>query len=274
MALRARAQKALNLMDFTTLADDDTNERIEKLCADAKTAFGCTAAVCIYPQFVPVAKKALKANGTPQVRIATVVNFPHGNDDIEVAVKETKAAVAAGADEIDVVLPYKRLIAEAKGESKGGSDVCKELVSRVKKECTGDVLLKVIIESGELKEPELIKKASELSIEAGADFIKTSTGKVKVNATLETAEIMMKVIRDMGVKEKVGFKPAGGVKSAEDAKAFLDLAESLLGADWADARHFRFGASSLRPALLKALEGDAARERSRSPRGGASSAGY
>ena len=195
--LKAAAQRALKLMDFTTLADDDTHERVEKLCADARwlrrggrarvflvsvapfgdahartrargtsTPFGCTAAVCIYAQFVGTAKKALQANGTPQVRVATVVNFPHGGDDVEKAVQETRDAVAAGADEIDVVLPYKRLIA-------GDEDVCKELVARVKAECTGPVLLKVIIETGELKEPALIRCASEIAIGAGADFIKT-----------------------------------------------------------------------------------------------------
>lgn len=115
------------------------------------------------------------------------------------------------------------------------------------------VLLKVIIETGELKDAALIRKASEISIKAGADFIKTSTGKVPVNATLESAEIMMTVIRDMGVSKTVGFKPAGGVRTAEDAAEYLALAGRLLGDDWADSRHFRFGASSLLASLLKTL---------------------
>ena len=129
--------------------------------------------MCIYAQFVGTAKKALSANGTPQIKVATVVNFPHGGDDVEKAVKETREAVAAGADEIDVVFPYKRLLA-------GDEDVGKELVERVKAECTGPVLLKVIIETGELKEAAMIKRASEIAIGSGADFIKTSTGKVAV----------------------------------------------------------------------------------------------
>ena len=189
--------------------------------------------MCIYAQFVATAKKALQAQGTPQVKVATVVNFPHGSDNAAAAAQETREAVAAGADEIDVVLPYTRLIA-------GDEEACKELLVKVKAECPADVLLKVIIESGELKEPALIRRASELAIESGADFIKTSTGKVKVNATLATAEIMLTTILDMGVKDSVGFKPAGGVKTASDAKAYLDLADRLLGAGWADTRHFRY----------------------------------
>ena len=109
------------------------------------------------------AKKALQANGTPQVKVATVVNFPHGSDDVESAIKETRQAVAAGADEIDVVLPYKRLIA-------GDEAICKELVSKVKSECKDGVLLKVIIETGELKESAYIKRASEIAIEAGTSL--------------------------------------------------------------------------------------------------------
>jgi deoxyribose-phosphate aldolase len=115
------------------------------------------------------------------------------------------------------------------------------------------VLLKVIIESGELKDEALIRAASEIAIDAGADFIKTSTGKVPVNATPEVAAIMMQVIRDKGVKQQVGFKPAGGVRTAEDAALYLQLADDILGEGWADARHFRFGASSLLASLLNTL---------------------
>ncbi|WP_375751154.1 deoxyribose-phosphate aldolase [Vibrio sp. HN007] len=244
--LKAAALRALKLMDLTTLNDDDTDAKVISLCHDAKTAVGNTAAICIYPRFIPIAKKTLREQGTPEVRIATVTNFPHGNDDIDIAVAETKAAIAYGADEVDVVFPYRTLIA---GDEKTGF----ELVKQVKEAC-GDILLKVIIETGELKEEALIKRASELSIEAGADFIKTSTGKVPVNATPESAEIMLKVIRDMGVAEKVGFKPAGGVRTAEDAAAYLAMADEILGSDWADNMHYRFGASSLLTNLLNTLE--------------------
>ncbi|PCD90464.1 deoxyribose-phosphate aldolase [Vibrio mediterranei] len=244
--LKAAALRALKLMDLTTLNDDDTNEKVIALCHDAKSPVGNTAAICIYPRFIPIAKKTLREQGTPEVRIATVTNFPHGNDDIEIAVAETKAAVAYGADEVDVVFPYRALMA-------GNEEVGFELVKQCKEAC-GDILLKVIIETGELKEEALIKKASEICIKAGADFIKTSTGKVPVNATPEYAHMMLEVIRDMGVAEKVGFKPAGGVRTAEDAAAYLAMADDILGADWADNMHYRFGASSLLTNLLNTLE--------------------
>lgn len=251
--LKAAALRALQLMDLTTLNEDDTDAKVIALCKDAKTAVGNTAAICIYPRFIPVAKKQLREQGTPDVRIATVTNFPHGNDDIEIAVAETKAAVAYGADEVDVVFPYRALMA-------GNEEVGFELVKQCKAAC-GDVLLKVIIETGELKTEELIKKASEISIKAGANFIKTSTGKVPVNATPEYAEIMLNVIKDMGVAETVGFKPAGGVRTAEDAQQYLAMADRILGAEWADNMHYRFGASSLLANLLHTLgEGEKAAE--------------
>ena len=228
--LKASSLRALKLMDLTTLNDDDTNEKVIALCHQAKTPVGNTAAVCIYPRFIPIARKTLNEQGTPDIRIATVTNFPHGNDDIDIALAETRAAIA------------------------GNEQVGFELVKACKEACAAaNVLLKVIIETGELKEEALIRKASEISIKAGADFIKTSTGKVPVNATPESARIMMEVIRDMGVEKTVGFKPAGGVRSAEDAQQFLAIADELFGADWADSRHYRFGASSLLASLLKAL---------------------
>ncbi|MDF2154448.1 deoxyribose-phosphate aldolase [Vibrio sp. CAU 1672] len=245
--LKAAALRALKLMDLTTLNDDDTDEKVIALCHDAKSAVGNTAAICIYPRFIPIAKKTLREQGTPEVRIATVTNFPHGNDDIEIAVTETKAAVVYGADEVDVVFPYRALMA---GDEKVGF----ELVKQCKEACGDNVLLKVIIETGELKEEALIKKASQICIEAGADFIKTSTGKVPVNATPEYARMMLEVIRDMGVAETVGFKPAGGVRTAEDAAAYLAMADEILGDNWVDARHYRFGASSLLTNLLNTLE--------------------
>lgn len=245
--LTVAAQRALNLMDLTTLNDDDTDEKVIALCHQAKSPAGQTAAICIYPRFIPVARKALREQGTPEVRIATVTNFPHGNDDIDIALAETRAAIAYGADEVDVVFPYRALMA---GNEKIGFD----LVKACKEACAAaNVLLKVIIETGELKDPALIRKASEISIKAGADFIKTSTGKVPVNATLESAEIMMQVIHDMSVAKTVGFKPAGGVRTAEEAAQYLALADRILGKDWVDARHFRFGASSLLANLLNTL---------------------
>ncbi len=242
--LQIAAREAISLMDLTTLNDEDTDEKVISLCHQAKSLAGNTAAVCIYPQFIPAARKTLDTQGTNAIKIATVSNFPHGNDDVGKAVLETKEAVVLGADEVDVVFPYNAL-------KKGNETVGFELVKACKEVC-GDILLKVIIESGELKDPVLIKKASEVCIEAGADFIKTSTGKVPVNATLEAAEIMLNVIK---VKNpNVGFKAAGGVKDAQTAKAYLDLAREILGDDWVNADHFRFGASSLLSNLLEELD--------------------
>ncbi|WDY52974.1 deoxyribose-phosphate aldolase [Vibrio fluvialis] len=245
--LKAAALRALKLMDLTTLNDDDTDAKVIQLCHDAKSPVGNTAAICIYPRFIPIAKKTLREQGTPDVRIATVTNFPHGNEDVEIAVAETKAAVAYGADEVDVVFPYRALMA-------GNEQVGFDLVKQCKAACGDTVLLKVIIETGELKEEALIKKASQICIEAGADFIKTSTGKVPVNATPEYARMMLEVIRDMGVAKSVGFKPAGGVRTAEDAALYLAMADEILGDNWVDSRHYRFGASSLLTNLLNTLE--------------------
>ncbi|MDH2997597.1 deoxyribose-phosphate aldolase [Pasteurellaceae bacterium LFhippo2] len=247
MNLKQTAQQALSLMDLTTLNDNDTDEKVITLCQQAKTEFGTPAAICIYPRFIPIARKTLKSLAIEHVKIATVTNFPHGNDDIEIAVTETKAAIAYGADEVDVVFPYRALIA-------GNEQIGFDLVQQCKQICaTHNVLLKVIIETGELKTAELIRQASEISIKAGADFIKTSTGKVAVNATLESAKIMLETIRDLKVADKVGFKAAGGVKTAEEAQQYLQLASEILGTDWVDYNHFRFGASSLLANLLATL---------------------
>jgi deoxyribose-phosphate aldolase len=241
--LQKTAREAISLMDLTTLNSDDTDAIVIDLCHQAHSAAGDTAAVCIYPRFIPVARKTLREQSTEKIRIATVTNFPHGNDDIEIAVAETRASIAYGADEVDVVFPYRALM---RGDDKVGF----ELVKACKEAC-GNILLKVIIESGELKDPALIRRASEICIDAGADFIKTSTGKVPVNATLEAAEIMLKVIRDKN--PNIGFKAAGGVKDAQTAKAYLDLAREILGDDWVGPNHFRFGASSLLGNLLAEL---------------------
>jgi deoxyribose-phosphate aldolase len=238
------AKLAISLMDLTSLTDQETPQDIEKLCKQAKSLAGNTAAICIFPRFIPLAKKILAQQSTPNIKIATVANFPQGNDDIAIAVAETSAAIAYGADEVDVVFPYKALIA-------GDINVGLELIEACKAVCPKSVLLKVIIETGELKKPELIKLASEVSIRAGADFIKTSTGKVKVNATPEAAEIMLEVIKSTNNQQvNTGFKVAGGVKNIDDALVYLTLAKTILGDNWITTEHFRFGASSLLGNLL------------------------
>nr|3Q2D_A Chain A, Deoxyribose phosphate aldolase [Escherichia coli]3Q2D_B Chain B, Deoxyribose phosphate aldolase [Escherichia coli] len=247
--LKASSLRALKLMHLATSAnDDDTDENVIALCHQAKTPVGNTDAIFIYPRFIPIARKTLKEQGTPEIRICTSTNFPHGNDDIDIALAETRAAIAYGADSVAVVFPYRALMA-------GNEQVGFDLVKACKEACAAaNVLLAVIIETGELKDEALIRKASEISIKAGADNIVTSTGKVAVGATPESARIMMEVIRDMGVEKTVGFIPVGGVRTAEDAQKYLAIADELFGADWADARHYAFGASaSLLASLLKAL---------------------
>jgi len=242
--LRTIAKRALSLIDLTSLTDNETEQEITNLCQQAQSPAGQTAAICIFPRFVPLAKKILRAQQTPHIKVATVTNFPHGNDDLAIALAETQAAVAYGADEIDLVFPYRALM-------QGDENIGFDMVKVCKKACGVEAKLKVIIESGELKSNELIQKASMIAINAGADFIKTSTGKVPVNATPQAAKIMLEVIKNKNIN--VGFKAAGGVRTVEDVAIYLDLADSILGKEWADTNHFRFGASSLLGSLLVTL---------------------
>lgn len=244
--LKPAAIRAISLMDLTSLNEDDTDARIIALCQQAKTPHGNTAAVCVYPRFVALAHRVLAAQHTPAIKVATVVNFPGGDQEPDAVLAETRTALADGADEIDLVIPWRALMA-------GDEAPARALVSRCKALC-GDRGLKVIIESGELKDPALIRAASLLAIEEGADFIKTSTGKVPVNATPEASRIMLAAIAELGAQARVGFKAAGGVRSAQDAADYLGMAQAQFGEDWTNAAHFRFGASSLLNQLLATLD--------------------
>lgn len=243
-SIKQHAKLALTLMDLTSLEDNDTDAKIQQLCANAVTPFGHTAAVCVYPRFIETAHQALGADSP--VRIATVTNFPHGGANVDIAARETEAAVAAGAHEVDVVFPYQAYLS-------GDMMVGRELVVACAEICHArDVLLKVIIESGELVSERAICSVSELVITAGGDFLKTSTGKVKVNATPEAARYMIETIRASGRRD-LGFKAAGGVRTVEDAMVYLKLAEEIMGADWIKPATFRFGASGLLNNLLATL---------------------
>ena len=169
--------------------------------------------------------------------------FPHGGTDIEATVAETKQAVADGADEIDVVLPYKAFM-------DGDTASAKALLDATRKACAGKTM-KVIIESGVLAHANTIAEASRLSIACGADFIKTSTGKTPVSATLEAANVMLEVIRESG--KPVGFKASGGVRSTEQAADYMTLADKIMGPKWISLMTFRFGASGLRDSLLASM---------------------
>ncbi len=242
--LKQTASRALAMLDLTSLNDSDDEAAVTALCGKAVTPHGTVAAVCVWPRFVALAKARLGASG---VRVAAVANFPAGDADIDLAVADTRAIVAAGGDEVDVVFPYRALIG---GDAAIGAD----LVRACKAACGADVLLKVIIESGELKDPDSIRTASDIALANGADFIKTSTGKVPVNATLEAAEIMLTAIRDHG---NGAFKAAGGIRDTATAGAYLEMADRNLGPDWASPHTFRFGASGVLADLLSVLEGGA-----------------
>ena len=237
MTIQQDASQALSLMDLTSLNEHDTEQSILALLDSVRPEIGLPAAICVYSQFVGLVKKELIQRNWQSVKVATVTNFYDGEQSLDLVLNETKQALLDGADEIDLVIPYKEVI-------QGELENTKLYVHKSKLLCTEyDACLKVIIESGELKAPELICKASSLAIEAGADFIKTSTGKVPVNATLEATEIMLDAINSSG--REVGFKAAGGVRTVNDASAYLRLAEQKLECDSLTPAQFRFGASGL-----------------------------
>jgi deoxyribose-phosphate aldolase len=243
--MRTTALRALVCLDLTNLENDCDEAAIADLCARAQTPHGSAAAVCIWPRFVAQAKQILDRTG---IRVATVVNFPSGDAAPAAAAEEARSALADGADEIDMVVPWRALKA-------GDADAVTEAVRAVKAAC-GGATLKAILETGELADAALIGLAAERALDGGADFLKTSTGKVAVNATPEAAEIMLDAIARHG--GGAGFKAAGGVRTVADAGVYLGLADRIMGKGWAGPKHFRFGASGLLAALLATLDGTAA----------------
>jgi deoxyribose-phosphate aldolase len=239
--LRATAARAIRLLDLTSLNDGDDEAAVSVLCNRAATAPGPVAAVCIWPRFITLARGLLEHSG---VRVAAVANFPAGGDDIAAAVLETEDIVNQGGDEVDLVMPYTRWLG-------GDVTVARDMIAACKAACGEQVLLKVILETGDLRDPAKIYAAAGDAIAAGADFVKTSTGKIAVSATLEAAEAMLRAIKDSG--RDVGFKAAGGIRDTAAAGAYLALADRIMGPDWADPLHFRFGASGLLDDLLAQL---------------------
>ncbi|GEO98871.1 deoxyribose-phosphate aldolase [Methylobacterium haplocladii] len=233
------ARRAIPLLDLTDLADACGASAIDVLCRTARE--GGVAAVCVWPQFVGQCLRGL--HGDP-IAVATVINFPAGGEDVERAVDDTVEAVRDGAQEIDLVLPYRALL-------RGESELARDMVTAVREVCDGGRLLKVILETGELPSPDRIAEASRIALEAGADFIKTSTGKSAVSATPEAAEVMLRAISTHGGG---GLKVSGGLKTVADAAVYLSLADRIMGPDWATAKTMRLGASSLYGALAKARD--------------------
>ncbi len=237
MTTQSSAQRILSLIDLTNLNDDCREEDVVELCSRAQGEFGNTAAVCVWPRFVNLCASILRGTS---IKVATVVNFPHGGTDVADVVATTIAALDAGADEIDLVLPYQSMIT-------GDEAQVLSMLQAVREVVHAPAHLKVILETGELINPERIRRASELAIKSGADFIKTSTGKTKVSATPEAVTTMLQVIRDSGLP--VGLKPSGGIRTVADAQQYLDLADAIMGPQWATPQTFRFGASGLLDAV-------------------------
>ena len=237
MTTQSSAQRILSLIDLTNLNDDCREEDVVELCSRAQGEFGNTAAVCVWPRFVNLCASIMRGTS---IKVATVVNFPHGGTDVADVVATTIAALDAGADEIDLVLPYQSMIT-------GDEAQVLSILQAVREVVHAPSHLKVILETGELINPERIRRASELAIKSGADFIKTSTGKTKISATPEAVTTMLQVIRDSG--RLVGLKPSGGIRTVADAQQYLDLADAIMGPQWASPQTFRFGASGLLDAV-------------------------
>jgi len=239
---------AISMVDLTTLEGADTPGTVKAMCAKAihpdptDPSVPAVAAVCVYPDLVATAVQALGGSGVKVASVATA--FPSGRSSLEVKVTETALAVAAGASEIDMVIDRGAFLA---------GDYLKvfEEIAAVKEAC-GQSHLKVILETGELATYDNVRRASWLAMIAGADFVKTSTGKVSPAATLPVTLIMLEAVRDFlaATGRKVGVKPAGGIRTTKDAIKYLVLVNETAGPDWLDPDWFRFGASSLLNDLL------------------------
>ena len=238
----------LSMIDLTTLEGKDSPGKVKQLCYkaahlhDQYPDLPNVAAICVYPTMVPIAKKAL--NGT-NINIASVAtSFPSGMADLQSKLDEVKSVVDAGANEIDMVISRGRFL-------RGDYNYVSDEIAQVKDAC-GDAHLKVILETGELVTLDNVRFASDIAMEAGADFIKTSTGKVSPAATPPVVLTMLEAIRDFETKtgEKIGMKPAGGIGTAKQAIQYLVMVKETLGEDWLSPDLFRFGASSLANDLL------------------------
>jgi len=242
------ARRILGLIDLTNLADDCTEADVVALCERAHGPHGNVAAVCVWPRFVSPAVKALVDTG---VAVATVVNFPRGDRTVDEVLDSVECCVADGANEIDLVIPYEKMRDQVDGE---GDRAVAFMVAKVKESLSTGRLLKVILETGELRDPALVERAARLAVASGADFIKTSTGKTPVSATPEAVETMLSVLRESPrIDRRVGIKPSGGIRTLDDAARYLDIADRIMGPQWATSATFRFGASGLIDAVESEL---------------------
>lgn len=241
-------------IDLTTLTEKDSVESVGgfvKKAVDFNTHYPNipnVASICVFPLFVDVV--GLGVEGTDIGVTSVAAGFPASQTFVEVKMLEVSMAVENGADEIDVVINVGQML-------EGDYEPMTNEIAMLREEAGEDTVFKVIIESGALQTPELIRKASLLSMFAGADFVKTSTGKIPVAATPEAAVVMCTAIKDYYLKtgRKVGFKAAGGIRSAEEAALFYTIVEEILGKEWCTPALWRIGASSLANGLISAIEG-------------------
>ncbi|HAA00124.1 MAG TPA: deoxyribose-phosphate aldolase [Flavobacteriales bacterium] len=234
----------LSMIDLTTLEGADTEGKIRQMCYKAShphesiKGLPATAAVCVYPTMVGVAKKALQGTGVNVASVSTA--FPSGQGPTEVKLADTKLALDFGADEIDMVISRGRFL-------QGEEQFVYDEIAMIKELCGKKARLKVILETGELGTLDRVRRASDIAIAAGADFIKTSTGKISPAATMPVTLVMLEAIRDhyFSTGEMVGMKPAGGISSAKSALHYLVMVKETLGEEWLNKDWFRFGASRL-----------------------------
>lgn len=253
-------KECFSIMDLTTLSSKDTPSSVRKLVEKVNSFaadypdYPLPASVCVYPNFASVVRKTRK---NPKLHVTTVAGcFPSSQSFLEVKLREIELAVRDGADEIDIVLALNSFL-EGDYETAGKEILAsRECIDKVAAELGRPVVLKVILETGLLVTPERIADASFLAMENGADFIKTSTGKVEVNATPMAAYVMCQCIKKFFEQtgRKVGFKAAGGISSAMDAVCYYSIVSTVLGKEWLDKSLFRFGVSRLANQLVSAVE--------------------
>ena len=239
---------ALNMVDLTTLEGKDTEGKVKQMCYKARHLYDAypglptVAAVCVYPSMVKTAKKAVEGSGVKVASVATA--FPSGQSTLEVKISDTRFAVDQGADEIDMVISRGKFL-------EGEYNFVFDEIATIKEAC-GAARLKVILETGELITFDKVRKASDIAMYAGADFIKTSTGKVPSAANMPVTLVMLQAIKDFYFKtgKMIGMKPAGGISKAKQAIHYLVMLNETLGEDWMNNQWFRFGASSLANDLL------------------------
>jgi len=242
---------ALNMIDLTTLEGKDTDGKVKQMCYkaihlhDAYPGLPTVAAICVYPSMVAVAKKALGDSGIKVASVATA--FPSGQSTRDVKLRDTKFAINQGADEIDMVISRGKF-------HQGEYNFVFDEIAAIKEAC-GTARLKVILETGELGTYDKVRLASDIAMYAGADFIKTSTGKIQPAATMPVTLVMLEAIRDFYYKtgKKIAMKPAGGISKAKQALHYLVMLNEVLGEDWMNNEWFRFGASSLANDILMQL---------------------